>query len=91
MKEVEETKELISLLWDIQNDASFNYNMEFHRKQKKFISETDHLEVIVNTLNSEADNLINYMDNIESKLGILDQKELNNKILDEKDISKISD
>ena len=84
MKEIEETKELISLLWDIQNDASFNYyNMEFHRKQKKFMSETDYLEVIVNTLNSEADNLISYMDNIESKLGILEHNEQRNKNQDE--------
>lgn len=42
--------------------------MEFHRKQKKLINEIDYLEVIVNTLDSEADNLKLLLDNIESHL-----------------------
>jgi hypothetical protein len=42
--------------------------MDFYRKQKKLISEIDYLEVIVNTLDSEADNLISLLDNIENKV-----------------------
>jgi hypothetical protein len=73
MKEMSETRELVSLLWDIQNDSSFKYNMEFYRKQKKLMTEVDYLEVVVNTLGSEADNLESYLDNLENQL-----KELEN-------------
>jgi hypothetical protein len=74
MKEMSETRELVSLLWDIQNDSSFKYNMEFYRKQKKLMTEVDYLEVVVNTLGVEADNLESYLDNLENQL-----KELENK------------
>ena len=42
--------------------------MEFHRKQKKLMNEIDYLEVIVNTLDSEADNLKLLLDNIEDQV-----------------------
>jgi hypothetical protein len=63
-----DTKDLVSILWDIQNDPSYNYNMDFYRKQKKIMNEIDYLEVIVNTLDTEADNLLSLLDNIENKI-----------------------
>ena len=40
----------------------------FYRKQKKFMNEIDYLEVIVNTLDTEADNLSTLLDVIEKNL-----------------------
>lgn len=67
---MEETKELIALLYDMQNAATYNNNVDFINKQKKIMNDVDYLDVIVNALNSEVDNLISSMDTIEEKLGI---------------------
>jgi hypothetical protein len=56
----------------MHNDGTFNYNMEFFKKEKRLMNEIDYLEVIVNTLGSEADNLISQLDQIELKLGIVE-------------------
>ncbi len=59
---------MVGLLWDIQNDHSYNYNMDFYTKQKKFMNEIDYLEVIVNTLDTEANNVSTLLDVIEKNL-----------------------
>jgi hypothetical protein len=48
--------------------------MEFYNKQKKFMREIDYLDIIVNSLNSEVDNLILHMDGIEQKLNIYERE-----------------
>ena len=77
MKEIQESKDLINILADIHNDSTFNYALEFNKKQIKLMNEVDYLEVVVNTLNTEADNLIALMDKIESKIGILETESAN--------------
>lgn len=72
MKEIIETKDLIGVFSDIHTDNTLHYNLEFTKKQKKLMNEVDYLEVVVNTLNMEADNLIALMDKIEGKLNILE-------------------
>ncbi len=54
----------------INNDATFNYSLDFYHKQQKLIKDVDYLEVIVNTLNMEIDSLIAQMEFIENKLNL---------------------
>jgi peptidoglycan hydrolase CwlO-like protein len=72
MKEIQDSRDLINILSDIHSDSTFNYNLEFKKKQKKLMNEVDYLEVIVNSLNQEADNLTALIDKIEGKLDILE-------------------
>ena len=67
---MEETKDLISLLYDMQSNATYNYNVDFLNKQKKFMNDVDYLDVIVNAISSEVENLISSMDTLEEKLSI---------------------
>ena len=55
----------------MHHDSNFSINVDHFKKGKKFMSEIEHLEVIVNALNSEADNLISRMDIIEHKLEMM--------------------
>ncbi len=81
MKEIQESKELVAILNEIHNSHTFNHHFEFYRKQKRIMNEIDYLEVIVNTLSSEADNLNAYLDKLEKDLDIIEiesQEHFNN-------------
>jgi hypothetical protein len=57
-------------MFGIHNDATFNYSLDFHHKQQRFMKDIDYLEVVVNTLNTEVETLLKQMESIENKLDI---------------------
>ena len=65
---INETKELTNMLTKMFNEDSLNNNIDHTIKQKKFMSEVDTLEVIINALNMEADNLIEMAEKINKKI-----------------------
>ena len=67
-KSINETKELTNILTKMFNEDTLNYNVDHSIKQKKFMTEVDTLEVIINALNMEADNLIEMAEKINNNL-----------------------
>lgn len=67
-KKVAETRELVSILSELYNENSSQIALDCHLNEKKLLSEVDYLEVIVNTLDTEIENMLQEADFIENKL-----------------------
>lgn len=65
IKNIEEGKELVNIFSEVNNEKSILGNIEFNNNKKKMMNEIDYIDVLVNALNTEADDLINQIDNIE--------------------------
>jgi len=56
---------LVNIFSEVNNEKSILGNIEFNNNKKKMMNEIDYIDVLVNALNTEADDLINQIDNIE--------------------------
>ena len=65
IKNIEEGKELVNIFSEVNNEKSILGNIEFNNNKKKMMNEIDYIDVLVNALNTEADDLINQIENIE--------------------------
>jgi hypothetical protein len=81
MKEVHDTKELTSILAKMNEDNTFQYDIDFSIKEKRVMNDIDYLDILVNSLNDELDSLIKMTDDIEKKLDIYEPVQEN--VIDE--------
>lgn len=68
---------------ELNHEKSTLGNIGFTNNKKKIINEIDYIEILVNSLNIDADDLMNQIDNIDklidaSKNNLIQNKEINN-------------
>ena len=54
----------------MNNEKANNYNTDFSQNKKKLTNEIDYIEILVNALNTEVDEILGQLDNIEKLVDI---------------------
>lgn len=68
MKEISETKDLVTIVSEMYSSGTSEFNMECYIKEKKAINDIDYLDVVVDSLSSEVDKMASELDDLEAML-----------------------
>jgi hypothetical protein len=64
MQNFEESRHLINSFAELNSEKTNNNQNDNSQNKKSLINEIDYIDVLINTLNTEVDNLINDIDQI---------------------------
>lgn len=68
MQNFDISKILINSFHDIVNEKTGSFNSCFKDDKKKVVSEIDYIDVLINSMNTEVDNLIGQLDKIDDAI-----------------------
>ena len=72
---------MVNAFFELNNEKSTLSNTEFASNKKKIINEIDYIDVLVSSLNTEVDDLIDQIDNIDKLIDASSASKNNNLII----------